>query len=314
MLDYDDVAHELEAQLDLDRRSFLRLAAGVSAVGWLGIQSDPALAARAGDLQWQINTYVKNLRRQGRVRSDERTAWSVYDFTSGKKLVSINEDRPFQSASMIKPFVAQAYFYRHGESSQRYPYDATVRRKMTAMIRDSSNSATNYFIDRISNKPASRRPREVERVLKRHAGNIFQHTNIVEYIPRNGRSYRNRASARDYSRFLYAMWRNKLPYAGEVKYLMGLPNRDRIRRNVAAMPTITEVYDKTGSTARLCGNMGILAAHGRDGQIYPYIFVGIIEKSRRAKRYGRWIRNRGDIIRDISGMVYRSMQKQHNLV
>ena len=35
---------------------------------------------------------------------------------------------------------------------------------------------------------------------------------------------------------------------------------------------------KTGSTARVCGDMGILNVKGPDGKWYPYTVIGIIEK------------------------------------
>jgi beta-lactamase class A len=132
-------------------------------------------------------------------------------------------------------------------------------------------------------------------------------------IPPGGRTYRNLASAHDYSRFLYALWYDQLPYATEVKTLMALPNRDRINSDVPEIPASTKVYDKTGTTARLCGNMGIVEARGRDGKSYPYIFVAIIEKSARARQYSRWIKSRGDVVREVSAMTYAYMKSRYPL-
>ncbi|MGR9000170.1 MAG: serine hydrolase, partial [Gammaproteobacteria bacterium] len=72
--------------------------------------------------------------------------------------------------------------------------------------------------------------------------------------------------------------------------------------------------DKTGTTARLCGDMGIMEAVGKDGDTYPYTFVGIIEKQHRAKNYGQWARSRSNIIRSISAMVYANMKQRYSLV
>lgn len=302
------------------RRGFLLRAAGLAVAGFAAtaILPDTALAARKaarpGNLQVQVNSHIKRMRRAGLVARDEKTSWSVYDFTTQKKLVAIREDVPHQGASMIKPFIAQAYFYRHSENRRRYPYNAQIKRLMTLMIRNSSNSATNEFIDRIGRSKARQRPREVEALLKRKAGGIFQQTKIVEYIPKSGRSYRNKASAHDYSRFLYALWYNQLPHAEEIKYYMRLPNNDRIVTGAQGLSPRVRIYDKTGSTARLCGDMGIVVAPGRDGRFYPYTFVGIIEKSRRARPYSRWIKDRGDIIRSVSSLVYRHMKQQHGLL
>jgi len=299
-------------QRPMTRRHFLQLINGAAAAGLMCWPVAPALAARQASLEHQVNSYVQRQRRTGRIPSDETTAWSVYDFTTGRKLVSINESRPLQAASMIKPFLAQAYFFRHQENKSRYPYDRQVRLKMQAMIRDSDNAASNFFINRVGgDRPANERPREVERVLKRHAGGIFRQTSIVEYIPSNGRTYRNRASAHDYSRFLYAMHHNRLPYVSEIKRYLGMSNRNRIQDG--ALPSSLKLYHKSGTTAHLCGDMGMLVAEDCNGKLYPYTFIGIIQKDGRARNYGGWMRDRGNVIREISALVYDFMRRRYNL-
>ena len=298
----------------LSRRHFFEALAycGLGASGLLS-----PLAAFAGEkssLQGRVNAYIQGLRRAGRVKSDEQTSWSVFDFTTGEKLVSINEETPRQAASMIKPFVAQAYFYRNRISPSRYPLSAEVERLLEGMIRYSRNDATNEIIARVSNKSWAERPKEVERVLRANAGGIFQQIEIVEYIPKGGRTYRNKASARDYSRFLYAVWNNALPHSAEMKHLLGLPNADRIRQGTDHVPDVCKILDKTGSTAQLCGNMGIVEARGRDGRSYPYTLIGIIEKRHRTQSYSAWIRDRGNVIRDVSDLVYRELRTKHGLV
>jgi beta-lactamase class A len=303
------------APADAQRRAILRLLAGTAAGAFALYIPDPARAgAKKKSLQPRVDAYVKSMRRAGRVSANEKTSWSVFDFTTNKKLVSINEDVPRQAASMIKPFVAQAYFYRHRQAPSRYPLNAEVETLLEAMIRRSRNGATNELIARISRKPRADRPKEVERVLRSHAAGVFQQVEIVEYIPRGGRTYLNKASARDYSRFLYAMWNDKLPNAADMKYLMSLPNKDRIRDGTTRVPENCRVIDKTGSTARLCGNMGVMVAKGLDGKEYPYTLIGIIEKSRRPKSYSRWIQSRGDVIRGVSDLVYADMRQRYRLV
>ncbi len=301
--------------IDLGRRRCMMLLATLPLLSAGALTPKTAAAAYQREhLEQKINGYIKMLRRRGIIAADEKTAWSVYDFNTRQKLVSINENSAYQSASMIKPFIALAYFYKHKHDKKHYPYSYRIRKKMEAMIRYSNNQATNFFIKRLSNKPKSQRPREVEKILKRYAPGIFQHTRIREYIPRNGRTYRNRASARDYSRFLYALWHDALPYAHELKRLMSLRNSDRISVGVNNIPPVTRVYDKTGTTARLCGDMGIVEAVGRDENTYPYTFIGIIEKQRRARNYGQWARSRSNVIRSISGMVYDDMKQRYPLV
>jgi beta-lactamase class A len=256
-------------------------------------------------LERRIERYIAGLRRRGRVDRDERTAWSVYDFTSGKKLVSINEDEPFETASMIKPFIALAFFDSVQKGRMRYGPDA--RDRMVKMIRDSDNASADWFLRRLGG------PRAVQRRLMADFGPMLRGLRLVEYIPLSGRTYRNKATAHDYSRFLYALWRNDLPGSAEIKRVMGLPKPDRLTDGVGDMPDSVEVYDKTGTTARLCGDMGILVAKTPQGQSYPYIMVGVIQKGDHARHYFTWMRRRGDVIRGVSGLVYSYIAARHEL-
>ena len=260
----------------------------------------------ADNLEAAVEGYIKRLRREGKIAADERTAWSVYDFTTGKKLVTINEDMQFQAASLIKPFIATAFF--HQVKRGKLSYGPKSRRHMERMIQRSSNNSTNWIMRRVGG------PKAVQRILKGHYGGIFQETRIVEYIPTGGRTYRNKASVHDYSRFLFALWKKKIPRAGELKRLMALPGSDRIYTGAREIPRGVKVYNKTGSTARLCGDMGILSVKGKDGKRYPYTVIGVIEKRRRANNYSDWIRSRGDVIRQVSGIIYQDIAKRHGLL
>ena len=300
----------------VNRREFIKLSgAGMVAAGnaWLAFPGSAMAATQS--LEIKIDKAVKKLRRRGIIAGNERTSWSIYDFTSGEKLVSINEDKSMQAASMIKPFVAQAFFIQHSANPSRYPYTKNEKYLLERMIRYSNNGATNKFIDIVGkrSKRASR-PNKVENVLKSYSPGLFRQTSIVEYIPRGGKTYRNTASAHDYSRFLYAMWNNDLPLANEIKYYMGLPNKDRISTGVPSIPKSVKVYDKTGSTSRMCGDMGIVVASDAKGNEYPYTFVGMIDRSRRSGSYTRWIRSRSNILREISAIAYDHMKTTYKLV
>lgn len=257
------------------------------------------------DLEAAVNSYIKELRRQGVLSADERTGWSVFDFTTGKKLVTINEDIPFQAASLIKPFLAAAFF--HKVKKGQLVYGGRSRNHMRRMIHWSDNRSTNWVM-RQAGGPAA-----VQRILRTHYPTIFQDTKIVEYIPAGGKTYRNKASVHDYSRFLYAIWNKNIPGATEIRRLMALPGTDRIFTGVEDMPEGTKVYNKTGSTARLCGDMGIISVKGADGKIYPYTIIGLIEKQNRAGDYSSWIRSRSNIIRNVSNIVYKGISRHHEL-
>jgi len=298
----------------LSRRRFLGALASCSAALWLGAPPAAGAASGATDLQAQVLGLLRELRAQNLIAADERSSWVIYDLTSSERLVSINEEVPRQAASMIKPFVAQAFFYTVEDSGGSVRYSPEVRKIMERSIRHSSNPATNQLISLVSRYNTGRGPADVERVLKRNAPSIFRNTRIVETIPADGRTYRNQASAGDYNRFLTALWDSELPYAAELRDILALPNRDRIASGVDAIPDTVRVYDKTGSTAKLCGDMGIVEAIDFRGLSRPYTFVGIIERSTAAKSYGTWIKRRANAIRSVSGLVYRQMQARYGLV
>jgi beta-lactamase class A len=263
------------------------------------------LHAQSGTaLQSRIENHIKGLRSKGVLRGDEKTAWLVYDFTDGRELANINEETPLQAASMIKPYLALALF--HEVKAGRLEYGTTARRHVELMIQKSNNESTNWVM-RQTGGPAA-----TEALLKRYYPELCQNISLVEYIPEGGKTYRNRGSASDYARFLHALWYKQLPMSEEMLRTMALPGIDRLYTDVKSVPEGTRVYNKTGSTAMCCGDMGILVARGRDGRTYPYVVVGIIESGKRnTSNYGSWISRRADVIREVSNLVYLDMKQRY---
>lgn len=266
----------------------------------------PGLGSGKCELERVVEQHVKALRRRGEVSSLERTAWLVYDLESDLTLCSINASWPLQAASMVKPFAAVAFL--HEVSKGRMIYGPTSRQKVESMIRDSNNDSTNWVMKQLGG------PAATERILRANYGDIVKDLSIDEYIPSGGRTYRNRASAADHARLLKALWTDHLPRSAELKRIMNLPGSDRLYHGVPEIPPGTEVYNKTGTTAQLCGDMGILVAPRLDGSRLPYVLVGIIERSRRTTRYTAWSRGRSDVIRSVSSVVYRWLADAEDLV
>lgn len=260
---------------------------------------------RVTDIENAVEKYIKGLRAKGVITADERTAWSVYDFTTGEKLVGINEDVQFQAASLVKPFFATAFFHKVARGELKYGPES--RMHMERMIQRSNNHSTNWIMRQVGG------PAAVQRILSGRYGGIFRDTHIVEYIPAGGKTYRNKASVHDYSRFLYALWTEELPGSAEIKRVMSLPSGNRVYTGARAVPAGTQVYNKTGSTAHLCGDMGILVVKDKNGKSYPYTIIGVIEKDSRARNYTTWIRSRGNVIRQVSNIVYEGISQYHGL-
>lgn len=252
-----------------------------------------------------IEKFINDLRRKGAIRSDEKTGWMVYDLQNDRNLLGINANEVFQAASMIKPFVALAYF--HEVKRGKLTYGSKGRQMVEAMIQHSNNSATNWVMRQVGG------PEKCERILNSNYKRIFKKTAIREYIPAGGRTYRNSALPSDYIRFLRALWRDELPYHKEMRRIMALPGRDRLYHGTR-IPQGTLVYNKTGSTAHLIGDMGILVPKTAKGRRHAYAIVGIIERSSRASDYGGWMLARGNVIREVSTLVYEEMKKKYQLL
>lgn len=258
------------------------------------------------NLEGRIDGFVKTLRTQGKIRGDERTAWLVYDLTNRETLASINENAQLQAASMIKPFLALAFF--HQVEAGQIIFGPESRSKLDLMIQKSDNDATNWIMQRTGG------PAATQALLKRHYSSICQQISIVEFIPAGGRTYRNKASAADYGRFLEALWARQLPHSEEILRSMALPGMDRLYTDAKNVPSGTQVFNKTGSTSMCCGDMGILVARGRDGRSYPYMVIGVIESARNnSNNYSSWISNRADVIREVSNIAYLGMKERYPL-
>ncbi|MCL2789487.1 MAG: class A beta-lactamase-related serine hydrolase [Desulfobulbus sp.] len=255
-----------------------------------------------------FNTRISSLLqaeiRKANMSPQVRTGWAAYDLTADKYIVSINLNQSFQAASMIKPFVALAFF--HQVDKGKASYTRQHRQMMEAMIQHSSNQATNWFIRQLGG------PTRCEALLKKEYGHLIGQLKFKEYIPPDGRTYLNSVQPYGYIQFLKALWRYQVPNAKELLRVMTLPGPDRLVYGTH-LPNSIEVYDKTGTTALLCGDMGILVARDKEGRKVPYAVVGIVERSTKPADYKQWMQASGNVIRKFSSLVYEEMQQKYNL-
>lgn len=251
-------------------------------------------------LEATIDALVKKFRPRGGLTYSDRTSFVVYDLSRDVKLVSINEETPRMAASLIKNFVMLVFFHevKHG----RLQHTQKTRYHLERMIRYSSNDSTNYFIRLIGG------PWTVHRKLKANYP-FFKQTKIVEYIPKNGRTYRNMTSARDLNKFYVQMWKKTLPFSDKMKYYFERPNGDYIYKKTR-IPASVKVYNKTGTVYGLIGDSGIIEMRDKNGKLRPYVFTGLIEDKsktnsrRRRISFGAWVGQRANVLRRVSERVY----------
>ncbi len=269
------------------------------------LQEQSIPAGTLAGINSRMEGFLRDQRTKGGLRQDERTAWVAYDLTNNTYVVSMNTYRPFQAASMIKPFVALAFF--HQVDKGKLSYTPQHRQMMEAMIQHSDNSATNWFIRQIGG------PAACEAIIRKEYRHLFRQVSIKEYIPPGGRTYVNSAQPSDYIQFLKALWNSQLPYSKELLRVMALPGRDRILCGTE-VPSGTLVYNKTGTTAHLCGDMGILVPLAKDGRRIPYAIVGIVERPSTPANYEQWMFASGGVIRNFSSFIYKEMKQKYNLL
>lgn len=289
----------------LSKRTFLKRSAALAAAGLVA----PQRAFASPPLQNLINQRIRQMREQGLLSANEKTAWIVSDLRRNNTVVALNANEPLQAASMVKPLIIQAYLMCHyNKDPVLYPLSPRVMNEMREMIVTSNNEFTNHIIKRLGG------PQGVQWMLKKEAPHVFRDIQIVEYIPQGGKTYRNRASAADYDRFLQALWAKTLPGADQLLAMMAIPNNDRIRTKTQFVPQSATIYDKTGSTSMCCGNTGIIECRDADGGRFSYTFTGIIEKSVRVENYADWITSRSNRMREISDLVYRHFSHVYRLI
>lgn len=260
------------------------------------------------NLEEIMEAYLIKMKREGILLDDERLAYNVYDFQTKEKIIGINDTEAFQAASMMKPFVALAFFQKLAETGLNY--DHKLRQYMRLMIEKSNNLATNKLMAFLGG------PEKIEKILRDNYSSIFKQTKIVEYIPDKGRTYLNKASAEDYSRFLYALWTNSLPFSDEIKHHMERTSKGRLYEGTH-IPRGTEVYNKTGTTAMLYGDMGIFNILNYNGTKKAYSLVAMVERKNRIseKESGLWKLRKKELLRGVSDIVYTEMKsRRYDLV
>lgn len=229
-----------------------------------------------------------DLRARGVLLPEEETSWLVEDLSTGERLVAINTDVPRQCASLVKLFVAVAFL--HEVENGRFRYGLKSRKNMEWMLRRSDNPATNWFFQVMGG------PEEVQSILDEHYGGIARTVSIVESIPPDGRTYRNKASAEDYNSFFRALWRGELPMAGEIRR-----NMEGWRRPGGKAGPV-KGFLKIGYTAKLCGMADLYLLEAGNGMVVPLNFVGLVERAERDES-ARWRAVRDNVLPEAAGLA-----------
>ena len=232
----------------------------------------------AGILQYMKEVYTKN-----KLKRKDKLSIVVQDLSAGKLLVSLRSRKSVKSASTIKLPILQAYMIQRFKG--KFEETSNHKKLIEEMIRFSSNSSTNKIIKLLGGTE------NIQRLLNKTK--FYKELRLLEMIPEDGRTYRNKISAEDLNQILMNIWFKRVigpqysaqinkKAAHEMLNLLGLPGhtwlKDRIKAETCfSSNKSVKLWDKTGFVKGLNGNAGIVeidTPHGRKA----YSLVMLMER------------------------------------
>ncbi|MBF0279654.1 MAG: serine hydrolase [SAR324 cluster bacterium] len=273
----------------------------------------------ASALEVGIQRFIQDLKRKGRMFTEDNLSLIIKDLHSDKLVASINPTAQVKAASLIKVPILQAYMiqrYRkkivHSKSNQKH---------LVRMIRYSNNRSTNRILKLLGG------PWKVKKILQNTG--LYSHLKLVEYIPQGGRTYLNKISAEDLNRLFIRLWDRQILGQGfsselnekasdQMLYLLGLSSRrgvkDRLKDGTCfASDRTAKIWDKTGFVRGLNADVGIIEINTPKGR-RPYSIISIIDRPNYHSIRGSgnsWARRQSKFHRMISEMSYAYFKNKY---
>jgi beta-lactamase class A len=234
-------------------------------------------------LEASILQYMKEIYSSNRLKRNDKLSIVVQDLTNGEILVSLRSRQSVKSASTIKLPILHAYMIQRFKG--KIKASSNHKKLIEEMIRFSSNSSTNTIIKLLGGT------KNIQRILNNTK--LYKELNLLETIPEDGRTYRNKISAADLNQLFVNIWFKRVigvkyspqinkAASKEMLYLLGLPGhvwlKDRIKAGTCfSANKLVKLWDKTGFVKGVNGNAGIVeidTPHGRRA----YSIVMFIER------------------------------------
>ena len=270
-------------------------------------------------LEASILNYLKENYELKRLNINDKLSIIVEDLENGKIVVSILPDKSLKSASTIKLPILHAYMIQR--SKGKLIENSNHKELIEKMIRFSSNSSTNTVIELLGGLA------KIQKILEKTK--IYKQIRLVEYIPENGRAYRNTISVADLNRIFRQLWFQSVigpKYSGEqnrqvsieMLNLLKLPGhpwlKDRIRAGTCySINKTVKLWDKTGFVKGSNGNAGIVEINTPFGS-KAYSLVLFIERKDFHSITGDsriWFEQASMHMRRISEMTYAYFSKRN---
>ncbi len=271
-------------------------------------------------LEAGILSYMEDLYRSGRLQRQDILSMVVQDLSSGKLLVSIRPRRRVKSASLIKLPILHAYLL--ASEKGMLEHSEIIQQHLVKMIRFSSNESTNWILEKLGG------PSQVQKLLDQSS--MYHELKLVEYIPEDGKTYRNKVSSADLNQILVRTWfhqslgmksnkEQNRQASKRMLYLMSLPGykwiQDRIKDGTCfSRRKSVRVWDKTGFVKGINGDAGIVEFNTPNGR-RAYTIVLIMERENYLSIPGdanTWSARVAMVLRRISEMSYAFVSSYYN--
>jgi Beta-lactamase enzyme family len=264
----------------------------------------PSLIAEDVPLQDLVEKEILYLKSTRHLLSDDQISLQVYDLNEKKMLADVNGDVIRNSASLIKIFIMLAV-YDH-TARKELPETNEIEQQVYRMIAFSDNGATNYLIRRLGHGDALQGIVAVNALLHKMD---FSETHLRELIPEGGKTYANRTSVADATKFFRLLYEQKLinpQYSQKMTDILRKNIHDRIKTTQIKQDGIA-VADKTGYVRGLNGDCGIVYQGGLSKGC-DYVLSIIIENKNRPPD-GTWGRKKSSVIRYLSDRIYLTLKQ-----
>ena len=271
-------------------------------------------------LEAGILNYLKENYELKRLNINDNLSIIVEDLEKGKIVASIHPDKRLKSASTIKVPILHAYMIQRSEGN--LIENSNHKELIEKMIRFSSNSSTNTVIELLGGLA------KIQQILEKTK--IYKQIRLIEYIPENGRAYRNTISVADLNRIFKELWFQRIigsKYSGEqnrqvsieMLNLLKLPGhpwlKDRIKAGTCYSTNKTvKLWDKTGFVKGSNGNAGIVEINTPFGRKAYSIVLFIERKDFHSITVNarKWFEQASMHMRRISEMTYAYFSKRYH--
>ena len=266
-----------------------------------------------------ILQYMKEVYTKKKLKRNDKLSIVVQDLTTGKLLVSLRSRQSVKSASTIKVPILHAYMIQRFNGN--FIESSSHKKLIEGMIRFSNNQSTNTIINLLGGTE------NIQRILNNTK--LYKEFSLIETIPKDGRTYRNKISAADLNQLFVNIWFKRVigakysaqinkEAAREMLYLLSLPGhswlKDRIKADTCfSANKSVKLWDKTGFVKGVNGNAGVIeidTPHGRRA----YSLVMFMEREDYQTIEGdanRWSESVSQHMRKISEITFAFISNRY---